>query len=495
MRTRLLLTALLIPQMLTRYYLALVLSLLLSLPLAAQSFHPVQIRDDLHFLQKALYRGHPGVFHYTPRDSMDALFDRLRAEVPTDSVSQDQVHILVRRAVAAVRDGHTSVLTPFYNEQTRVMPIMAQIVGNQVFVWRNYSGDTTLRRGLEIRSINGIPAAEILRQCRELCFRDGFNLSFPDVIASVSFARFVRLLYGDVDRYHLETISSAGETRQHDLAAKSRAEIQKLQEISARETPPRPASAWQPVLRNRNVSLLLDTARKDIAVLKMGGFPSRGYRKFYRKAFRWLDVNQMGVLVIDLRNNTGGDIRNMDCLVSHIADQPFEYNYVRNRHTHMGRYFRFRAKTIKAMVWAKYNLQPGFCYRRIDGKHTQKWRVKPIKRRNFNGKTFVLTNGWSFSSASVCASFLKNKTGAILIGSETGGSETSNCGGGFPKLILPNSRISIRFPLFQLRYQLGATDTGHGVLPKLPTPYRIEDLLSGRDLEMDEVFKAIPGFK
>ncbi len=466
----------------------------LALPalLSAQSSPPAALRDDLTFLQQALYRGHPGAFRYSPRDSMDAMFDLLRAEVPSDSVTADQAQVLLRRAVAAVRDGHTSLQTPFFNDQTRVLPIMAQVADGRVFVWRHYSGDTSLRRGAEIRSVNGTATADLLAQCRSVAFGDGFNTTFSDQVASVYFARFVRLFQGDTAQYSVESVSPPSQPRSHYMASKSRADLQKLQGIRSREAGRREAGVpRKPILANRTMSLQRDTARPGVAVLTLTSFPNRGYRKFYRHAFRWLHEQHIGTLVVDVRNNTGGNIRNMDRLVASIADVPFGYDYVRQRHTRMGGYFGPKAQLNKAMIWAKYNFQPGFRYRREGGLRTQRWRVQPRKRDNFEGKTFVLTNGWSFSSASMCASFLKNKAGATVVGTESGGNETGNCGGGFPKLKLPNTGYLVRFPLFLLRYQVGQPDMGRGVMPDIATPYSIQDLLDGKDLEMEAVRRTL----
>lgn len=479
--------------MLHRLLFALCLALTLPALLPAQSFSSTALLADLDFLQKALYRGHPGVFRFMPRDSMDALFDRLRAEVPADSATADLAQRLVRRAVAAVRDGHTSVTTPFFDEKTRVMPINAQVAAERVYVWRHYSGDTTLKRGSEIRSVNGTPAADLLARCRLSAFGDGFNTTFTDQYASVYFARFVRLFEGDTAQYAIESLNPQGQLHSHLIASKTRADLQKLQETRLRESRRQPLPPRQaPVMFHRSMSLRRDTALPDVAVLTLGSFPNRGYRRFYREVFRWLQRQHIGTLVVDVRNNTGGNIRNMDRLVASIADERFGYDYVRRRHSGMGRYFGLSGKVTQVTVWVKYNFQPGFRYRREGDMRVQRWRVKPRKRHNFDGKTFVLTNGWSFSSASMCASFLKNRAGATVVGTESGGSEWGNCGGGFPKLKLPNTGYRVRFPLFLLRYQIGSkVDSGRGVMPDLPTPYGIQDLLSGKDLEMEAVRRAV----
>lgn len=466
----------------------------LALPtlVSAQSVSADALRSDLTFLQKALYKGHPGVFRYTSRDSMDMLFNHLRAEVTTDSATADQAQRLIRQAVAAVRDGHTSVQSPFFNDQTRVMPLNAQVVGGEVFVWRNYSGDTTLKRGSEILSVNGVSAVDCLGRCRSVIFGDGFNTTFADQIASVYFARYVRLFEGDTALYSMESLDPQGLPHSHQLTSKSRAELQKLQETRIRETRRQPLPPRQaPIMFHRTMSLRRDTALPDVAVLTLGSFPNQGYRRFYREVFRWLHQQRIGTLVVDVRNNTGGNIRNMDRLVASITDEPFGYDYLRQRHTGMGRYFGPTARFTKALVWVKYNFQPGFRFRREGGMRVQRWRVKPRRQHNFNGKTFVLTNGWSFSSASMCASFLKNRAGARVVGTESGGAEWGNCGGGFPKLKLPNTGYKVRFPLFLLRYSVGRPDTGRGVMPDISTPYGIQDLLNGKDLEMEAIRRVL----
>jgi hypothetical protein len=91
----------------------------------------------------------------------------------------------------------------------------------------------------------------------------------------------------------------------------------------------------------------------------------------------------------------------------------------------------------------------------------------------------------------MATSFLKNRGNAIVIGTETGGNEAGNCGGGYPKLTLPKSGFKIRFPLYHLRYDIGKKDIGRGVQPDYPTPYSIEAILSGSDLEMEQVYRLM----
>jgi hypothetical protein len=91
----------------------------------------------------------------------------------------------------------------------------------------------------------------------------------------------------------------------------------------------------------------------------------------------------------------------------------------------------------------------------------------------------------------MCTSFLQHKAGATVVGIETGGGAAGNCGGAYPKLILPHTRFKIRFPLYHLRYDIGKPDVGRGVIPDIPVSYGLKDLLSGKNKEMEAVYEHL----
>jgi hypothetical protein len=469
------------------YFLILVLLWLFlwaAQPLLAQKMATADLRTDLSFLQKVVYQGHQGVFLFNTRDSLDRFFDDLRSHLRGDSVPIEQAMVSILLATARIRDGHTSVETPFFTNKTTVLPFTTTVIGDQVFIIGNYSGDTTLHRGTALKTINNIPVETVIRLGRLLHSGDGFNTSFTQSIASVYFARHYSLLFGTRPMNTVTTVQTDGKITEHRVPGISRADLIKLLSVKGKRPP-----ADRPVLKYRDMVLRRDTAFKDMAILQLGSFPNGHFKRFYRRAFRWLDAQSIRTLVLDLRYNTGGNVHNMGSLCAQILDQDLRYQYERQRHTHIARYFNIRGKINFALLWLKYNLTFGLKPARDGNTQVRKWRVRPHKKHNFNGQLMILTNGWSFSSASMATSFLKNRGNAIVIGTETGGNEAGNCGGGYPKLTLPKSRFKIRFPVFHLRYDIGKKDLGRGIQPDYPTPYNIEAILLGSDLEMEQVYR------
>ena len=102
-----------------KYFLAPVLFALIfwaAQPLAAQKMATADLRTDLTFLQKVVYTGHQGVFLFNTKDSLDRFFDDLSSHLRGDSVPIEQAMVSVMLATARIRDGHTSVETPFFTD-------------------------------------------------------------------------------------------------------------------------------------------------------------------------------------------------------------------------------------------------------------------------------------------------------------------------------------------------------------------------------------------
>lgn len=454
--------------------------------LHAQKMATRDLRSDLDFLQKAFYQGHPGAFLFNTRDSLQLFFQDLSAHLKGDSVPVAQAMVTVMLATARLRDGHTSVLTPFYTDKTVVIPFTVQIIHDQAFILGNYSGDTTLKRGTELLEINGISSASVIRLGYLLHSGDGYNNSFQHAIASIYFPRHYSLLFGARARNRIKVRYADGSTAFVDAPGLPRAELIKRMRSGAKPPP-----AERTILRYRDMILRQDTLFPRLAILQLGGFPSGKYKKFYRKAFHWIQKHQISDLAIDLRYNTGGNVHNMEYLCANILDTSFQYAYERQKHTHIAQFFDLRGKFVIGLIWMKYHLSPGLKRADKSDQLVRIWETKPRRKNNFNGRVWVFTNGYSFSSASMAASFLKNRGHAQVIGSETGGNEAGNCGGGYPKLILPKSRFKIRFPLMHLHYGIGKNDTGQGVKPDIAVTYTLKDVLDDEDLELKRLYAIL----
>ena len=78
---------------------------------------------------------------------------------------------------------------------------------------------------------------------------------------------------------------------------------------------------------------------------------------------------------------------------------------------------------------------------------------------------------------------------AILIGEEAGGS--FYCNDGSKQLALPNTRIELNLPQLTFQTAVAGYEKGDPLLPDHYVKPSLEDLLSGRDAEMEYAMQLI----
>src|SRR4029078_4479532 len=102
----------------------------------------------------------------------------------------------------------------------------------------------------------------------------------------------------------------------------------------------------------------------------------------------------------------------------------------------------------------------------------ERHRFKPKEKNHFNGKSYILIGGNSFSATTLFASALIKQENVTVVGEETGGGAYGNSACLIPDVTLPETGVRFRLPLFRLVIDKNAPKTGRGVEPEvesLPT--------------------------
>ncbi|MCL2312963.1 MAG: S41 family peptidase, partial [Firmicutes bacterium] len=124
-------------------------------------------------------------------------------------------------------------------------------------------------------------------------------------------------------------------------------------------------------------------------------------------------------LIIDVRNNNGGDVERLKQIFSFIAQQPFkEAVYSKVNKT---RHFSFLGNTTNYAL-DDYNIFPEYMSMKDkDGFiFTDYPLINPDSNINFKGKIYVLTNELSFSAAATFAALVHKHRRGVVVGRETG---------------------------------------------------------------------------
>jgi C-terminal processing protease CtpA/Prc len=235
-------------------------------------------------------------------------------------------------------------------------------------------------------------------------------------------------------------------------------------------------------------SLEYDSA---FALMTVNSFSKGHLSSFFRRSFRELRKNKTRNLVVDLRTNGGGDINKSVLLTKFLRNTSFKV-----ADTAFSKSKNLKPFTKHISTGFFNNLGLIFVtHKKKDGNyHFGYWErhtFMPKRKNHFNGKVYVLTNGLTFSAASLFCNAVKGQPNIKLAGEETGGGWYGNSGIMIPDITLPNTKLKVRLPFFRLvQYQHIATK-GTGVIPDIFIGPNPKDLLDRVDTKLKVVKEII----
>jgi hypothetical protein len=455
-----------------------------GMPLVGQQLTAEQAAEDFAIFRRALEQGHPGLYKFTPKPEMDRLFDETATHL-AKPMDVNEFYRLLLTVTSAVKCGHTDFKPPAYEiEEARKshFPLRVRDLDGRLWIYRDYATATAALEGGEIVSINGIPSGNILMGMLAAIPGDGNSTTVRphriDDLQDDWFGILLFPLFGIHAPFDISYRSAAGKLEKMHLEGKPYGEIQKME------------AAKHPDKRSIfHVADLEFLNEGDVAVLRVygfGGFVTSGDKKvplgdFIDETFRQLTSRHTKSLILDLRDNGGGKHELAEQIFSYLEDKPFLYykDILLDGYT-----FDFLPYTAdeKAMPLDLLKLE-------VDGKYhyvkQANWGIQQPKAPHFDGKVFVLENGGSFSTTCEFLSLAHFHKRGVFIGEESAGNYYGNTSGEKYGLTLPNSKLFLLVPTASYQLAVSGQPLDRGILPDYPVRYSIEDMLKGKDKEMD----------
>lgn len=456
-------------------------------PFDFQKKYPVKkIKEDIDYTEKYLTKFHPDPFRYISKDSLHTFVESVKAKIDSP-LTEMQMRFYIKQIVSKLGCGHTDVSSSkAYSKAVSkanrpILPINAFVIDtNHLFILNNLSSDTSIKTGDEILSINNHNTETILKTFYSVYSSDGFNESYKKQGIKYNwFKYYFSFCYGFHSSYTVQLKNKLGVISTHTLQS-----ISSLKDTII--TPVKDASNNIYKTKYCNFFLLNDNPK--IAVMDIDAFKGRGWQKFMKRSFKSLKAKGIENLVIDLRENGGGQIMNGMNMMSYLIPKttwlPFDRkpNLIPiNFRLKMGFFTRLSPILFSTMMpeWPKH------------GRLRHYFISRPKKKRLYKGNLFVLINGKTFSMSVVTATYLKYKANATIIGEETGGNIAGSNAVLNSKLILPNSRAQIFIPLYHIYHNIDVKNDGRGLRPDHATHYTSEDILQGVDVDLQKVMELV----
>lgn len=461
-----------------------------------------ELEKDYTIFEGVLKTEHPGLYWYTPADSVEYYFKEGRAQIK-DSMTEVQFRYLLSYITAKIRCGHTTVRASrdYFNGRdslrTHQFPLNLKLWPDTAMVTANLNRrDSNIQRGAFITAIDGLPIQQIVDSLFEFLSADGYNLTHKyqtlsnrGVFSSLYLSRF-----GYKPSFAVDFIDTLGNQRHAVLPI-----YKPIKDTSMRigEFPPPPGRLTHKERKQLNIyaarSLRIDTALST-GFMDLNTFTRDAkLHNFFKKAFKQLDKNNIQNLVIDLRANGGGSVTNSNLLTKYIAQQKFKIAdtlFAVSRHSPYGRYQETRFTNWLFLNLMTRKKKDGYYhFRYFEGKY-----FKPKKKFHFDGQVYILSGGNTFSAATLVMQSLRPQTNVTIVGEESGGGAYGNNAWLIPEVTLPHTGVRFRLPLFRLVIDKNE-HKGYGVQPEiysLPTSPAIRRLA---DFKMDTVIELIKNNK
>lgn len=378
---------------------------------------PQQWREDVHLLARELPARHANAFHHTPQTEFERQVRELEGELPR--LSDAEVRMRLARLVASVGDAHTGLA--HWTQGMRRLPVSLRWFRDGWYVVATDPPHAGLL-GAKLLRVGGVPAADIEARLRRLVSFENDAWARVQVEGLWS---LVDVLHGvavlpqaDGGRFSFQTVQ--GEVRELPLSP------------LRYDSPLFVRAGAVPLYQERQGEAFWTKSLQEgrVAYFKYNDC-DRSQRQAFAAAasnlLKTLDAGKVQKVVVDLRDNGGGDSSVIAPLLDGLAERAV-------------------------------GQEPG--------------------------RLFVLTNRVTFSSAMLNALQFRQRTAATLVGEPTGGKPNSY--GEVREFKLPNSGLVVAYSTKFFGMLPGDPVS---VEPDVRIEPSVQDFLTGRDPVLDWVLR------
>jgi hypothetical protein len=405
-----------------RWFCTIVLFFQSGVVFAQNLLTPAQLQEDLQFIKKAIATTHPDIGFSADLPQLNARFARIEQDIK-QPMTRDQAWRSFAQLNPYFYDAHVTVTFPSVADEVAAhlqqdgafFPFEVQVgTDGSAHIRSDLMGDATWA-GARILQINSMPIANIVKDM--LAHASGDSPGLQANLLSRRFWFFYWKLFGYSSHFDIQIATTTGE-----------------QNLRLRATSIAPDSVKGEQFFEQQFQF--EQLKNDTALLTVNTFywkDHQAYLAFMQEAFSKIRKAGLKTLLIDIRQNTGGDdVMWKEGLLRYIAKKPY-----RNGSSYTKKVLAGRASGTEKVGDI------------VHGQVDTWMQPEPDHPDHFNGKTYVLVGRLTYSSAVLFSNVVQDFGFASLVG-EAGYARTRQSGGTNLEHILPNSRLEITLPRFIL---------------------------------------------
>ncbi len=474
-------------------------------------------QEDFKIFKSSIQEMHAGLNWFITPERFTIMYDSVYTTL-IDSSTVEAFYVKMRYCMAMLHHGHGGI--EMTNKEAGInfrlgllpktrkhLPFNLKYLDQRLFILNNCSSNTQIMNGSEIIAINGEPITKITKQLLAYVFANGNNetYKYAQLGDYFQFQYFYQVLHPELNNYSIEIIPYNSKKK---LTVKVAAELPQTIADAYEKQTGKGISFWGELVQYKMID-----AKKKIGYLKLETFSkyriendTLKFESLLEKIF--IQINNEGIknLIVDIRNNEGGD-DTWQTAVSYFkaieASKEAGLSYVQSdKFTNLK--YVIQNDANKQLLQA-FKLNPYFLIDKTpDGRFKLKpqytdhdTKGKPLQPNAYKGKVYMLQNGLTFSAGFAFAGkmrYLYDKDNSFLkvIGEDYGDDLAAGVGSGGWSLdvLLPNSKVKVNIPITG-----GGTDKPYTMTTVKMLDYRvipnISDKIKGIDTEVEFVKKMI----
>lgn len=447
------------------------------------------LKTDLKIFKGIVTDMHAGVYAYNSPKEIDLLFDSIANSIE-GSLDLRSFFKKVDFIVDRIKCIHTTTYFPaaFYDSissRALFFPTPLILIDNKLIV---NSDNQNIPLGAEVTKINKYKAADIIRNLKNYRHTDGNSNLARHAAINEDFAYDFYLNYGGFKNFDIEYIEDSSK-----IIVQKSFYAEKLNTLYDDVS----FSSFYKEKKQVAYDLEMDDATQT-ATITLTTFTfetTDGYfafLHFLENSFRLIKLSGFKNLIIDCRENGGGYYDATYSTLGYLVNEPLmEFDSAFQRFKNLS--FKEYISPIDTARIEEYDT----AYKIFDKKSNRLFKLKTEEiskwypqQNLFNGNLYVLINGNVASAASTFAAILKDKTNAVIVGEETGGSNNSH-NSAVINFELPHSKLSLAIPLRRYYQPNKKALKDRGVLPNIQIKQTIKDLINGNDNAMMYIFDSL----
>jgi len=474
-----------------------------------EPFSPMDMKKDLEVFKEIRRKANSGLYKYRTKQQIDSLYNWADNEVRNLTSLLDFYNLIVTLSDFE-GSSHNETSLPTNNwqkEKQGYFPYPLKWIDGKWIV--NYKNDE-IPLGAEITEINNMPMSEVIASISKYWSTDGLNTSGKRIGINTYFSNFYRYNYGLKDFFEI-TFIAPNSNSVETVKIESVGFIDYYLKYKKRHSYSFDRLMYEGKKENEKYAykqINQQTGLLTINSFGMGNEKSEEhliYKKWLNDIFIDIRNDNIKNLIIDIRNNGGGDDPNDVLTYSYLTNRKFReskkvwisfdkipllkyydssfpkilrplgYNFVLNR------YYKKRFPNEKE---GKFYIS----------KKSNEMKIRQPNENAFNGKVYLLISPRVTSAASLFGAMVAGNEGTISIGEETSGGYYGHNGHTSFGYVLPNSKIVTEFFIDNIEQDVPEKSNqfhNRGIIPDHEVTQSFEDFLSNEDTQMNFVLKLL----